>query len=296
MAFVLLSLEKISKRKKWLILLAISIVLIIWTAWGNTALGLSTYTIESEKIPQSFDGFRIAQVADLHNAEMGEGNKKLLEMLKKAEPDIIVITGDLIDSRRTDIEVALQFVEQAVEIAPCYYVTGNHESRLAKQAYQEFETAMCQSGVQVLHDEEVVVERDGYSISIVGVDDISFAQRYGRTGCVGESNKLRELFSATEYKILLSHRPELFPIYVDANVDLVFAGHAHGGQLRFPFIGGIFAPNQGFFPEYDAGVFRKDGTNMVVSRGIGNSIFPLRFNNRPELIVVELSKITSITR
>lgn len=287
---------KISKRKKWLILLAINIVLIIWTAWGNTALGLSTYTIESEKISQSFDGFRIAQVADLHNAEMGEGNKKLLEMLKKVEPDIIVITGDLIDSRRTDIEVVLQFAAQAVEIAPCYYVTGNHESRLTKQAYQEFETAMCQSGVQVLHDEEVVVERDGYSISIVGVDDISFAQGYGGTGCVGESNKLRELFSDTEYKILLSHRPELFPIYVDANVDLVFAGHAHGGQLRFPFIGGIFAPNQGFFPEYDAGVFIKDGTNMVVSRGIGNSIFPLRFNNRPELIVVELSKITNITR
>lgn len=287
---------KISKRTKWLILLAISIVLIIWTTWGNTALGLSTYTIESEKIPESFSGFRIAQVADLHNAEIGEENKKLLEMLKKAEPDIIVITGDLIDSRRTDIEVALQFVEQAVEIAPCYYVTGNHESRLAKQAYQEFETAIYESGVHVLHDEEVVVERDGYSISIVGVDDISFAQRYGGTGYVGESDKLSELFSAAEYKILLSHRPELFPIYVDANVDLVFAGHAHGGQLRFPFIGGIFAPNQGFFPEYDAGVFIKDGTNMVVSRGIGNSIFPLRFNNRPELIVVELSKITNITR
>ena len=190
----------------------------------------------------------------------------------------------------------MQFAAQAVEIAPCYYVTGNHESRLTKQAYQEFETAIYESGVHVLHDEEVVVEREGYSISIVGVDDISFAQRYGRTGCVGESDKLSELFSATEYKILLSHRPELFPIYVDANVDLVFAGHAHGGQFRFPFIGGIFAPNQGFFPEYDAGVFIKDGTNMVVSRGIGNSIFPLRFNNRPELIVVELSKITNITR
>ena len=279
---------RINKRKKCLILLVISIVFIIWIAWGNTALELTVHQIKSKKIPESFAGFRIVQVSDLHNTEMGDGNKKLLEMLKKAEPDVIVITGDLIDSRRTDIDVALRFVEQAVEIAPCYYVTGNHESRLTKQEYQEFENAICESGVHVLHGEEVILERDGHSISLAGIDDPSLMKRYQSGEASLSSNGLSKLFSNTEFRILLSHRPELFPIYVDANVDLIFSGHAHGGQFRFPFVGGIFAPNQGIFPAYDAGVFVEGNTHMVVSRGIGNSIFPLRFNNRPEVIAVEL--------
>ena len=91
------------------------------------------------------------------------------------------------------------------------------------------------------------------------------------------------------YVVLLSHRPELFNSYVENNVDLVFSGHAHGGQFRIPFIGGIVAPNQGVFPKYDAGIFTEGNTNMVVSKGVGNSIIPFRVNNRPEVILIELT-------
>ena len=271
-------------------LLGATIVLIMWIAWGNTALELNEYQIKSEKIPDAFHGFRIAHVSDLHNAEIGEDNSKLLERLKSAEPDIIVMTGDMIDSYHTDIEIALQFIEKAVEIAPCYYVTGNHEAGLSKEEYQNFEECMVNYGVKVLHDESVLIKKDGESIALGGLDDLAFAFYHNEIQYSDLSNHIQSLFDESYFQILISHRPELFATYVEADIDLVFSGHAHGGQFRLPFIGGLVAPNQGLFPEYDAGLFLKYGTNMVVSRGIGNSIIPLRVNNRPEIIVVELMK------
>lgn len=269
-------------------LFATTILLISWIAWGNTALELNEYQIKSDKIPDVFHGFRIAQISDLHNAEMGEGNEKLLKMLANAESDIIVITGDSIDSYHTDVEVTLQFVEKAVEIAPCYYVTGNHEARLPREVYLDFEEKMQEYGVEILHDEVILIERGGESISLGGIDDASFASKYSNGYHSNLSNHIEDLFTEDGFQILLSHRPELFGMYVDAGVDLVFSGHAHGGQFRLPLVGGLVAPNQGLFPEYDAGLFLEDGTNMVVSRGIGNSIIPVRVNNRPEVVVVEL--------
>lgn len=280
---------KKNKRWKWLSLFATTILLISWIAWGNTALELNEYQIKSDKIPDVFHGFRIAQISDLHNAEMGEENDKLLKMLANAESDIIVITGDSIDSYHTDVEVTLQFVEKAVEIAPCYYVTGNHEARLPREVYLDFEEKMQEYGVEILHDEVILIERGGESISLGGIDDASFASKYSNGYHSNLSNHIEDLFTEDGFQILLSHRPELFGMYVDAGVDLVFSGHAHGGQFRLPLVGGLVAPNQGLFPEYDAGLFLEDGTNMVVSRGIGNSIIPVRVNNRPEVVVVELS-------
>ena len=279
---------KKNKRWKWLSLFATTILLISWIAWGNTALELNEYQIKSDKIPDVFHGFRIAQISDLHNVELGEGNARLLEILNKAEPDIIVFTGDIIDSYHTEVEVSLQFVEKAVKIAPCYYVTGNHEARLPREVYLDFEEKMQEYGVEILHDEVILIEREGESISLGGIDDSSFASKYSNGYHSNLSNHIEELFTEDGFQILLSHRPELFGMYVDAGVDLVFSGHAHGGQFRLPLVGGLAAPNQGLFPEYDAGLFLEDGTNMVVSRGIGNSIFPVRFNNRPEVVVVEL--------
>lgn len=169
-------------KKKRTIILAIAAVLlalVVWTVWGNTALELNTYTVGSKELPDAFDGYRIAHVSDLHNAEMGDGNEKLLAVLREADPDIIAITGDLIDSRNTNT-------------------------------------------------------------------------------------------------------------YVACGVDLALSGHAHGGQFRLPFVGGLVAPNQGLFPKYDSGLYTEGNTNMIVSRGIGNSILPFRFNNRPEVILIEL--------
>lgn len=260
----------------------------VWVAWSNTALELNEYQIKREELPESFVGYRIAQVSDLHNAEMGEENSKLLDMLVEAKPDIIVMTGDMMDSRQTDIKAVLQFAKQAVEIAPCYYVTGNHESRLSKEVYQDFEGEMIMYGVQVLHNEAVTLEKDGESITLAGLDDSTFAYNHNGIRYSNLANMIQEMFPEEGFQILLSHRPELFQTYIKAEVNLVFTGHAHGGQFRLPLIGGLVAPNQGILPEYDAGLFSEEGTNMIVSRGIGNSIFPFRVNNRPEVIVVEL--------
>lgn len=277
----------LTKKKTICILAGILLILIVWTAWGNAALELNTYTISSRGLPDAFDGYRIAQVSDLHNAEFGDGNQRLLDMLREAEPDMIAITGDLIDSRKTNIAVALAFAEEAVRIAPCYYVSGNHEARVPE--YRELKAGLEAAGVTVLDDARVEIEISGKSITVIGVNDPSFHADYLTSDAAVMDRKLSELPSEdADFTILLSHRPELFDTYVAHNMDLVLTGHAHGGQFRLPLIGGLLAPNQGLFPKYDDGLYSEGNTNMIVSRGLGNSIIPFRFNNRPEVVLIEL--------
>ena len=270
------------------LLLSLLIVLIGWTLWDNAALEVNEFEIVSDRIPQGFDGFRIAQVSDLHNARFGEDNVKLIELLSQTEPDIIVLTGDLIDSRNTDVETALDFARQAVEIAPVYYVSGNHEARVT--AYMDLKMGLVSAGVIVLENQKVEITRGQEHITLIGIDDPSFQESYLFGDAAGVTEQvIGDLQEASDgYTILLSHRPELFDVYVDTGMDLVFSGHAHGGQFRLPFAGGLVAPNQGFFPEYDAGKFIEENTTMIVSRGVGNSIIPVRVNNRPEIVVVTL--------
>lgn len=281
-------------KKKRTIIIAVAAVLLalaVWTVWSNTALELNTYTVSSEALPDAFDGYRIAHVSDLHNAEMGDGNEKLLAMLRAAEPDMIAITGDMIDSRNTDVEVALNFAEKAMQIAPCYYVTGNHEARVSE--YDELKAGLEACGVIVLENEREQIEMSGEFITILGVDDPSFNTDYlfGDSASV-VSSTLAEISTEDDgFAVLLSHRPELFDTYVACGMDLTLSGHAHGGQFRLPFVGGLVAPNQGFFPKYDSGIYTENGTNMIVSRGIGNSLLPFRFNNRPEVILIELRSV-----
>lgn len=284
------------KKTKKIILPCVLLVLallIVWTLWGNTALQVSEYHIVSGRIPQGFDGFRIAQVSDLHNAEFGEDNETLFELLSRTEPDIIVVTGDLIDSRQTDIDIALGFVRQAVEIAPVYYVSGNHESRVGE--YERLKAGLEEAGAVVLENRKVQIIREGESITLMGIDDPSFRADYlfGDAASVARMEIENQRGDFDGYTILLSHRPELFDLYVDTGMDLVFSGHTHGGQFRLPILGGLVAPNQGFFPQYDAGRFDEENTTMIVSRGVGNSIIPIRFNNRPEIVLVTLRSMKS---
>ena len=280
-------------RKKMFILLALSVLVIItlvtWIAWGNTVLELNTYTVKSSRLSENFDGFRIAHISDLHNTQIGEDNKTLLNIISDAEPDIIAITGDLIDSRNTDIDIALEFIQQALKIAPCYYVTGNHEARVA--VYDELKKGMESAGVIILEDATAKINIADDTLTLIGVDDPSFQTDYmSGDSATLMSTKLMELHkNKYDFTILLSHRPELFEIYADNDIDLVFSGHAHGGQFRLPFFGGVIAPNQGLFPEFDSGIYTQGNTNMLVSRGVGNSILPFRINNRPEVILVELN-------
>ena len=266
----------------------ILLLLIAWIAWGNTALELNTYTITSEKIPDAFNGYRIAQVSDLHNTQIGEDSEKLLSMLKDSDPDMIAITGDMIDSRNTNVEIALEFAAEAVKIAPCYYVTGNHESRVSE--YIELKEGLSELGVSILDNKGIAIEHENSTIILLGVDDPTFNTDPTLGGDASVINThIKEIKWQDDYfMILLSHRPELFQVYAENGMDLVLSGHAHGGQFRLPFVGGMIAPHQGLFPDYYEGLYTEGNTNMIVSRGIGNSIIPVRFNNRPEIVLIEL--------
>lgn len=279
----------IKNRKKILIpFLLLIIIFGFLIIFENKNLELNTYSITSENLPDDFSGFRIVHISDLHNAEFGDGNSKLIGTIKEADPDIIAITGDIIDSRRTDIDIAFAFLEEVLKIAPCYYVSGNHESRIDE--YNILKEKMIDAGVTVLENQIAAIRRSNSTIKIIGISDPSFNSDYlfGDEEFVMKSQLEKTVKCDDAFTVMLSHRPEFFELYVDHTADLVLSGHAHGGQFILPLFGGLFAPGQGFFPKYDAGHFEKNGTNMVVSRGIGNSIIPLRFNNRPEVILVEL--------
>ena len=275
-------------KKRWLLAGAVLAVMACWLLWENTALTVSRYSVSSDRVPEGFSGFRIVQVSDLHNASFGEDNRCLLAELEKTEPDIIVLTGDLVDSRRTDMGVALSFAEAAVKIAPCYYVAGNHEARIT--GLSELLDGLAEAGVTVLRNDAVTLTRDGDSLVLLGVDDPSFMADYlTGDGAAVMAGSLAAL-TTDAYTVLLSHRPELFDTYHQFGMDLVFSGHAHGGQFRLPFVGGLIAPNQGLFPKYDAGMFQQGNTSMVVSRGLGASIIPIRIGNPPEIVVTELCR------
>ena len=268
----------------------IGILLVVWLIWDNYRICVSHYSIQNDLLPDIFDGYKIVQVSDLHNALFGEKQERLIEKIENENPDMIAITGDLIDSNHTNVEVAIQFVKEAVKIAPVYYVTGNHEAWT-----KEYDTALRpsleESGVVILKDQSVEIEKEGQSITLLGLDDPSMALKgdmFGETEAMIDT-KLKRI-QTDGFCVLLSHRPELFQIYVDNSISCVLSGHAHGGQFRIPFIGGVYAPNQGFFPKYTAGVYQEDNTQMVVSRGLGESVIPIRVNDCPELVAVTLKK------
>ncbi len=267
-----------------LLIVVFSTILVI----ENKNIELNKFEVSSRDLPKEFEGFRVAHVSDLHNAEFGEDNSKLIKMLKDANPDIIAITGDVIDSRRTDIDISLEFIKEAQKIAPCYYVSGNHEARISE--YGILKEKMIKAGVTVLENQTSVITRSNSDIKIIGINDPSFNSDYllGDEESVIESQLKKVAQHEDDFTVLLSHRPEYFELYADCEIDLVLSGHAHGGQFVLPFLGGLVAPGQGFFPEYDSGLYLEGDTKMIVSRGIGNSIIPIRVNNRPEVILIEL--------
>lgn len=255
----------------------------------NHQLDISSYVYHNDQLPESFHGFRILQVSDLHNARFGFHQKKLIKEVQLATPDIILISGDLIDKRRchkNNIQPALRFVKEAVRIAPVYYVPGNHEA--TSEIYPYLKEQLLQMGVEVLGNSMVEFIRNEEAITLIGVKDPKFylhePQRFQRN-----VEHLIQM-SDNDFHILLSHRPEYFDFYASCGFDICFCGHAHGGQIRIPKLGGLYAPNQGLFPKYSNGRYVKGNTTMFVSRGLGNSKAPLRIHNHPHLVVVRLCK------
>lgn len=275
--------------KRWSpVLVFVLLLMIFWLAWGNRALTVTEIRVIDQELPEAFRGFRIAQVSDLHNAQFGEGNRELLVKLQQLEPDIIVITGDLIDRRRTDVEVALSFAREALKIAPCYFATGNHDA--VSDAYPYLEEGLLKLGVTVLRSQATVLEREGESLRLAGAEDYTAFDAPAGEGQVAKMLEALAPVLEPGYNIVLFHRPELAGRMSELDADLILSGHAHGGQFRLPLVGGVYAPDQGFFPDYDEGLYDLGDRFLVVSRGLGNSLFPLRINNRPEIVSITLDK------
>lgn len=267
--------------KKILNLIAIIIVLFVFLEINNKWLVTTNYVYESARVPSHFEGFRITQVSDLHDALFGKKQERLVQQVRQTKPDAIFITGDLIDSNRYHLEQSLAAVKELVKIAEVYYVIGNHE--VATNEVSDIYDALKEYGVHILANNAMLLERQGQHLAIAGIED----PLMGVTTEEALHEALQPIPSEV-MTVLLSHRPERFSVYVENPVDLVFTGHAHGGQIRLPFIGGLVAPGQGLLPQYTAGVYEEEGTKMVVSRGLGNSVIPYRVFNLPEIVTVEL--------
>lgn len=280
--------RKIKNRTTIILVMLLISIMVSWVIWGNLSVETTKLTVTSKDLPEAFGKFSIAHISDLHNAEYGKNNEKLIDILEAESPNIIAITGDLIDSNHTNLEVALSFAQQAVKIAPCYFVTGNHEAWIGSQ-YEELKTSLQNTGITVLQDEAIELNYGDVCIQLIGLNDPDFSERDRLLSESILEAKLSQVNISDGFTILLSHRPEYFNVYQNKNIDLVLSGHAHGGQFRLPLGGGVIAPGQGLFPKYDAGAYTENGTTMIVSRGIGNSIIPVRINNPPEIVIIELN-------
>ena len=264
------------KIKKRLLYLLLGLVLLTcFFYFQNNSIVTTQYNFSSDKVPQNFNGYKIVQLSDLHSKSFGNNQSDLVKKVKKVKPDLIVFTGDLIDSDRYDEKTSLTLMEKLVQIAPVYYVTGNHEWWSGK--FNSLEDKLKDTGVQVMRNtvEEITIGND--KIQIIGIDDpAKVNESYAERAIAEEdiTNSIKGLEEGVNFKILLSHRPELFSLYTQYEFDVVFSGHAHGGQVRIPFVGGLVAPNQGLFPEYSSGMHDVDNTTMIVNRGLGNSIIP----------------------
>ncbi|MCM3610124.1 metallophosphoesterase [Planococcus sp. MERTA32b] len=272
---------------KKLIVFLITAALIWLFVWGsNNWIQTTEYTVSSDELPAAFDGKKIVQVSDLHNAMFGKNQKSLIDKIEKAQPDAIFITGDLIDSERYDLDAALVLVDALVEMSEVYFVTGNHE--VAVNKLEDIKAALIERGVMFLENEAVEWEAGGETLQIAGIHDPLMDMYYRDEEYTREAIEAASL--TDDFTLLLAHRPEQMPVYADAGIDIVFSGHAHGGQVRIPGLGGLFAPGQGWFPRMTEGVFENRDTQLVLSRGLGNSGFPLRILNLPEIVSVTLER------
>lgn len=271
------------------IILFILSVAAAFLVWQNNGIVISRYNYINNKLPDSFNGFKILHISDFHNKNF---HGILSNKIKLVSPDIIVITGDLVDRRKTNLKTATEFVNEIVKIAPVYYVSGNHEQ--LSEHNKELKKELNNLNVINMDNSYRTIYKDGSEIGLSGIADPAI-RRYVRTYLYeNNASYIRSSLEGltqnlkTDFNILLSHRPEHFNVYKEFKFDLVFSGHAHGGQIRIPLLGGILAPDQGFFPRYSEGMIKEGSTSIVVSRGLGNSIFPFRIFNRPELVVVTL--------
>lgn len=274
--------------KKFVALLALALLLAVFLYGENNLVAVNYLTLNLDNLPAAFTGLKIVHLSDLHGTSFGKEQRGIVQKVEAAQPDLVVFTGDLIDRRHGGAEAGLKLLDRLAKIAPVYYVTGNHEGWAGN--FSTLCPQLEKRNVKVLSNTHHRLCRGKDTIYILGIDDPALQPKsYEEAKPV--TSRLKAALEGTEgFTILLAHRPELIETYSHFKIDLVFSGHAHGGQIRLPFIGGLVAPGQGFFPRYTSGIYREGSSVLVVSRGLGNSVFPQRLFNRPEIVVVTLNR------
>lgn len=259
---------------------------------GADWLKVTGYALKSRRIPKSFDGFRFVVLADIHAHRFGKDHEILLSRIRQLQPELILNAGDWVrdDYYGRDAALLRELAAGLVRIAPTISILGNHEGRADHK--DEFIADMRDTGMRILMDETMLLTKEEASIQLTGLYPSYENDYYGslRDRGIGEKLKTeyREVMESLPekgaFQIVLSHRPELFPLYGELGMDLVFSGHAHGGLMRLPGGKRLLAPDQGLDPVYTHGVYRQGKTTMIVSEGMGGP----RIGIRPELIVVKL--------
>ena len=256
-------------------------------SWQNEGIRTTRFIFSHPDMPAGFKGFKIAQISDFHN--YAPLTRKVAAMTAAEKPDIIAITGDLFDCRKTDIAAGLKLAELLTKIAPVYYVRGNHEAKIENT--EKVNSLLKKLGIIIVEDRKITIKRNGDFITLMGAKDPRFYRadkKKEKGGKLFRKNLIDQTSGDNTFKILLSHRPEFIHTYRDCGIALALTGHAHGGQFGIPFTDiGVFVPNQGIFPPYAAGMKQMGNTSVVISRGIGNSVFPFRLFNRPEIAVIQ---------
>lgn len=273
-----------SRRRRRLIIILVFIVLFIAVELflSNYMLDVDKFTYMSSQVPKDFDGVKIVQISDYHN-HGGGLDDRLIEAVKEAEPDYIFMTGDMVDMIRTDLSKTKNFLEKVAPLGECYLVLGNHEMGISVAEREELESFCADKGIRVLNNEYAVIERGSSRMLLVGTNNSpDSATVQGMFGTFPKGEK---------FVVWLHHYPEDFKELVNISeqkgspCDLMFSGHAHGGLVGLPFVGGLYAPGQGFFPEYTDGMYEEGASVMYVSRGVGNSGYTKRFFDSFHLVV-----------
>lgn len=295
------NIDKTAKRKRLWILLGFVVVAVALYLKGGYISGYdietTEYDIEFEILPEAFEGFKIVQISDVHNALFNTENFDLIRTVYKLKPDMIVLTGDMINYGTTRFTRLFPLVEQLEEICEVYYILGNHEQTMRVANMLLITEEMEKLGVKMLFNDTVRIERDNEAILLHGLcqykksyRDPYYSEESTYEFSLSDMEKMLGKSSDELVDVVLAHNPMYFDVYAEWGADLIFSGHIHGGHWRIPIIDkGIFSPNEELFPEYDGGEYIKNKAHMIVSRGLNNGMeFIPRLFNRPELVVVNL--------
>lgn len=274
------------RRRKTAVLLVLTALLAAgFLLWGNCSLQTTETALVSPALPPAFDGLRIVELADLHGRVFGRGSRRLLAAVRRAEPDLICIDGDLFDEH-TDLAMLPPLLRGLCAIAPVYYVTGNHEWRVP--GLRGILAQMRACGVTVLQDDWRVLRRGEDALIVDGTDDpCGPAERKTPAELIAD---IRAEAGEAAFLLLLTHRNDQLPQWSALGVQAVLAGHCHGGVVRLPFVGGLFGTDRRLFPAWDAGLYRQGETALYVSRGLGYTNVHFRLFNRPEVAVIVLRR------